>query len=136
MCRYRENGSRTSKKIRAAVKAKAERGERVGTVVPYGYKRDFEYKGHLLINEETAPIVRMIFSLCAKGTGPRNIANILRNKKILKPTAYRYQTEGVYAVNILMINCVIGCLFRFGCGDLNRITFVRRTDLAKAKSGE
>ena len=38
----------------------------------------------------------MIFSLCAKGTEPRNIANILRDKQILKPTAYRYQTEGVY----------------------------------------
>lgn len=86
----------TSKKIIAVVKANAKRGERVGTVVPYGYKRDPEHKGHLLINEDTAPIVRMIFSLCAKGTGPRNIANILRDKKILKPTAYRYQTEGVY----------------------------------------
>lgn len=86
----------TSKKIRAVVKAKAERGERVGTVVPYGYKRDPERKGHLLVNDETAPIVRMIFSLCAKGTGPRNIANILRDKQILKPTAYRYQTEGLY----------------------------------------
>ncbi len=86
----------TSKKIRAVVKAKAERGERVGTVVPYGYKRDPERKGHLLINEETAPIVRMIFSLCAKGTGPRNIANILREKKILKPTMYRYNSQGVY----------------------------------------
>ena len=86
----------TSKKIRAVVKAKAERGERVGTVVPYGYKRDPEHKGHLLVNEETAPIVRMIFSLCAKGTGPRNIANILREKKIFKPTMYRFQEEGKY----------------------------------------
>ncbi len=86
----------TSKKIRAVVKAKAERGERVGTVVPYGYKRDTERKGHLLINEETAPIVKMIFELCAQGIGPRNIANILKEKKILKPTMYRYNSQGVY----------------------------------------
>ena len=86
----------TSKKIRAVVKAKAERGERVSTQIPYGYKKDFDVKGHLLINEETAPVVRMIFDLCAAGNGPRIIANILREKKILKPTIYRYQQIGTY----------------------------------------
>ena len=86
----------TSKKIRAVVKAKAERGERVSTQIPYGYKKDPDVKGHLLVNEETAPIVRMIFELCAKGIGPTNIANMLREKRILKPTAYRYDTAGVY----------------------------------------
>lgn len=86
----------TSKKIRAVVKAKAERGERVGTVVPYGYRKDPDVKGHLLVNEDTAPVVRLIFSLCAEGKGPKVIANILREKQILKPTAYRYQTSGKF----------------------------------------
>ena len=86
----------TSKKIRAVVKAKAERGERVSTNIPYGYKRDPDVKGHLLVNEETAPVVRMIFNLCAQGIGPRNIANILREKGILKPAMYRYSTEQNY----------------------------------------
>ena len=86
----------TSKKIRAVVKAKAERGERVSTQIPYGYKKDPDVKGHLLIDEETAPVVRMIFDLCAAGNGPRIIANILREKKILKPTIYRYQQTGTY----------------------------------------
>lgn len=86
----------TSKKIRAVVKAKAERGERVGTVVPYGYRKDPDVKGHLLVNADTAPVVRLIFSLCAEGKGPKVIANILREKQILKPTAYRYQTSGKY----------------------------------------
>ena len=88
----------TSKKIRAVVKAKAERGERVGTVVPYGYRKDPDVKGHLLVNEDTAPVVRLIFSLCAEGKGPKVIANILREKRILKPTVYRFQTEGKYGV--------------------------------------
>ncbi len=86
----------TSKKIRAVVKAKAERGERVSTQIPYGYKKDPNVKGHLLIDEETAPVVRMIFDLCAAGNGPRIIANILREKKILKPTVYRYRQIGSY----------------------------------------
>ena len=86
----------TSKKIRAVLKAKAERGERVGTSIPYGYKRDPDHKGGLLVNEETAPIVRRIFDLCAQGMGPKNIGNVLRDEKILKPTFYRYQTDGCY----------------------------------------
>ena len=86
----------TSKKIRAFVKAKAERGERVSTQIPYGYKKDPDIKGHLLIDEVTAPVVKMIFELCALGNGPRVIANILREKKILKPTVYRYRQSGSY----------------------------------------
>lgn len=86
----------TSKKIRAVVKAKAERGERVGTVTPYGYRKDPDVIGHLLVNEDTAPVVRLIFSLCTEGKGPKVIANMLREKQILKPTAYRYQTSGKY----------------------------------------
>lgn len=86
----------TSKKIRAVIKAKAERGERISTQVPYGYKRDPNVKGHLLIDEETAPVVKMMFDLCAAGNGPGVIASILKEKKILKPTAYRYTIDGKY----------------------------------------
>ena len=86
----------TSKKIRAVLKAKAERGERVGTQIPYGYKKDPEVKGHLLTDEETAPVVKMIYDLCAAGNGPRIIASMLKEKKILKPSAYSYQKSGKY----------------------------------------
>ncbi len=86
----------TSKKIRAVLKAKAERGERVSTQTPYGYKKDPDVKGHLLINEETAPVVKMIYDLCAAGNGPRIIAIMLKEQKILKPSAYLYQQSGKY----------------------------------------
>ena len=86
----------TSKKIRAVVKAKAERGERVSTQIPYGYKKDPDVKGHLLIDEETAPIVRRIFELCAQGMGPTNIGNVLSKDMVFKPTFYRYHRQGVY----------------------------------------
>ena len=86
----------TSKKILAVVKAKAERGERVSTQIPYGYKKDPDVKGHLLIDEETAPIVRRIFELCAQGMEPTNIGNVLRDEKIFKPTIRRYHEQGIY----------------------------------------
>ncbi len=85
----------------AVFKAKAERGERLGTTIPYGYRRDPNSgkECHLLINEETAPVVRMIFSMCAEGIGPSNIAKALKEKKILKPTFYRFQKEGRYGTH-------------------------------------
>ena len=88
----------TSKKIRAVLQAKAQRGERIGTTIPYGYRRDPDTgkNVHLLVNEETAPVVKMIFSLCAEGKGPGMIATILCKRQILKPAMYRYQQEGKY----------------------------------------
>ncbi len=91
----------TSKKIRAVFKAKAERGQRLGTTIPYGYRRDPDSgkECHLLINEETAPVLRMIFSMCSKCIGPSNIAKALKEKKIFKPTLYRFQKEGKYGTH-------------------------------------
>ena len=88
----------TSRKIRAVFKAKGERGERVGASVPYGYRRDPDggRACRLLVNEETAPVVREIFAMCAAGIGPTVIADTLRERQILKPSAYRFRTEGKY----------------------------------------
>ena len=64
----------TSKKIRAVQKAKGSRGEHLGTAIPYGYLKNPEYKGsqkehpYLIINPETAPVVKRIFELYAGGT--------------------------------------------------------------------
>ncbi len=44
----------TSRKIRAVLKAKAERGERLGTRAPYGYPKDPDTK-KLIVDEEAAP---------------------------------------------------------------------------------
>ena len=47
----------TSRKIRAVLKAKAERGERLGTRTPYGYRKDPGTK-KLIVDDEAAAIVR------------------------------------------------------------------------------
>lgn len=53
----------TSKKIRAVFRAKGLSGQRVGTRIPYGYLKGAD--GVLVVDEETAPVVRLIFQLCA-----------------------------------------------------------------------
>ena len=84
----------TSRKIRAVNKAKAQRGERLGTRAPYGYKKDENNKGKLIIDEEAAYIVRLIFSLCAAGNGPCQISRVLKNEQILCPAMYAYEKFG------------------------------------------
>lgn len=88
----------TSKKIRAIIKVKAASGVMVCTHTPYGYLKDKE-SGRLVINPETAPVVKKIFQLCASGIGPTNIANRLRAEKVLRPSAYRYHKDGTFSIN-------------------------------------
>ena len=57
----------TSKKVRAIKKMQAERGERLGGKPPYGYKKKDRDSKEIIPDEETAPIVRRIFDLCAAG---------------------------------------------------------------------
>lgn len=84
----------TSRKIRAVLKAKAERGERLGTRAPYGYRKDPDTK-KLIVDEEAAAIVRRIFAMCAGGSGPSQIARILKKEHILTPTMYAYTRFGM-----------------------------------------
>ena len=83
----------TSRKIRAVNKAKGERGERLTTNVPYGYKRDSDDPKKWVIDEEAAQIVKRIFSLCMEGKGPSQIAALLEKEKVLNSTTYK-QREG------------------------------------------
>ena len=84
----------TSRKIRAVLKAKAERGEWLGTRAPYGYIRNPDTK-KLEVDEEAAAIVRRIFAMCASGNGPSQIARILKKEQVLTPTMYAYTRYGM-----------------------------------------
>ena len=84
----------TSRKIRAVLKAKAERGERLGTRAPYGYIKDPETK-KLAVDDEAAAVVRRIFAMCASGNGPSQIARILKKEQVLTPTMYAYTRYGM-----------------------------------------
>ena len=90
----------TSRKIRAVVKAKAERGERVGTRAPYGYQKDENNPKRLVPDADTAPIVQHIFSLCAGGKGPSQIAKQLAEEQAYTPGYYYYHKTGVLLTNV------------------------------------
>jgi site-specific DNA recombinase len=78
-----------SKKIRTTLRYKIERGEYLGNA-PYGYKKSSEGKNHLIVDSNTAHIVREIFDLYKKGYGYTSIANILNERNIPSPSAGKW----------------------------------------------
>ena len=81
----------SSKKVRAVKKLQAERGERLGGRPAYGYKKVDKESKEIIPDEEAAAVVQRIFSLCASGKGPNQIARILREDKVLTPSNYYVQ---------------------------------------------
>lgn len=84
----------TSKKVRTTKRMQAERGERSGGKVPYGYKKKSADGKDIVPDEETSVVVQYIFKLCAGGKGPSQIARILENEQILTPAHYYYRKYG------------------------------------------
>lgn len=84
----------TSRKIRAVQRAKGERGERVGTTIPYGYMKNPDNPKQFIPNPETAPIVKRIFEMYANGIGIVKICDRLSKEQILSPSVYAFKTTG------------------------------------------
>ena len=84
----------TSRKVRAVKKLQAERGEWLGGRPPYGYRKSETTENHLEPDPEAAEVVRQIFTLCAAGKGPSQIARILTERNILTPANYYFQKAG------------------------------------------
>ena len=75
-----------SKKVHSSYLLKAQKGQFTGCLAPFGYQKDPEDKNHLLIDEETAPIVRRLFAWALEGHGPNYIRRRLEDEKIPCPT--------------------------------------------------
>jgi DNA invertase Pin-like site-specific DNA recombinase len=80
----------TSKKISAAYEIKQKKGEFIGDFAPYGYSKDPNNKNKLIINEETAPVVREIYRMRLEGIGITAIACRLNEMGIVPPSRYLY----------------------------------------------
>lgn len=85
------------------LRAQAERGERLGSRAPYGYKKDETDPKKIVPDEEAAKVVQHIFQLCASGKGPSQIARQLKQEKIVIPSYYYYQKTGVQLTNLDLV---------------------------------
>ena len=75
-----------SKKVHSSYLLKAQKGEFTGCLAPFGYRKDPEDKNHLLVDGETAPIVKRLFAWALEGHGPNYIRRQLEEEKIPCPT--------------------------------------------------
>ncbi len=78
-----------SKKVRTALNTKKENGIFIGSSPPYGYKKDPHDKGRLIIDTETAPVVRQIFSMYLSRASKCAIAESLSREGIPTPSAVK-----------------------------------------------
>lgn len=85
-----------SSKIRRTLTYKREQGQFIGSFAPYGYQIDSNDKHHLVIDEETAPVVKTIFDMYASGEGYRKIVQELNAQGILSPSAYKEKIGSKY----------------------------------------
>ena len=81
-----------SKKVLAGITTRSRQGKFCGGTPPYGLKRDPEEKGHLLIDPETAPVIRKIYDMALDGWGCMRIAKRLMEDKA-PITHVKTQTE-------------------------------------------
>lgn len=78
-----------SNNIRSVFETKKRAGQHIGSFALYGYEKDPNKKGHLIIDEEAATVVREVFQLFISGYGKTAIARMLNEKGIPNPTEYK-----------------------------------------------
>lgn len=89
-----------SSNIRKSFEEKAKQGQFFGSMPPYGYKKDPCNKNHLIIDEEAARVVKIIFEMTAYGYTYKTIAKYLNDSGYLIPSEYKkqhgYNVDGMY----------------------------------------
>ena len=78
-----------STNVRSVLDHKRKEGLFIGSFARYGYCKDPNAKGKLIIDPEAAEVVRRIFSMALNGIGAHKIARTLNEEKIPSPTAYK-----------------------------------------------
>ena len=118
-------------------------GKYLGTYAPIGYKKDPLNKHFLIIDEETAPIVRRIFKLRCEGMGYKAIVCLLNEERVPSPRVVYYEKvvrenprhgnklwNTTTVNNILRNECYIGNMVQ---GKSGSMSYKNRTQVKKAK---
>lgn len=85
-----------SNNIKSVFRKKMEDGQFLGAFAPYGYNKDPQNRHKMIIDEETAKVVKQIFDLYLEGYSIKRICYILTESKVLTPTAYKQSLGYTY----------------------------------------
>ena len=78
-----------SKKIRSALAVRRAQGRYVGSLAPYGYRKDPADRNRLLPDPPAAAVVVELFARAAAGEGPGALARMLNLRGTACPALYR-----------------------------------------------
>lgn len=78
-----------SENIRSVLDNRRKNGFHIGAFALYGYRKDPDHKGRLLVDEEAAATVRQVFVLFSQGYGKTAIARLLNAQSIPTPGEYK-----------------------------------------------
>lgn len=78
-----------SNKVRSSLDSRRRSGKFIGSFSAYGYVKDPDNKGELLVDESVAPIVKNIYEWFLDGLGAITIAKKLNDMGIPSPSEYK-----------------------------------------------
>lgn len=78
-----------SRKVKSAKQQRAQNGFYISAQPPYGYKVNPNNRNQLIVDAESAQIVKLIFELADLGHNYSEISRILEERKIISPSAYK-----------------------------------------------
>lgn len=105
---YNENYPKDiSEKLRTTLTIKKLKGEFIGAYAPYGYVKSPRNKHMLIIDNEAAKIVKLIFDGVENGKTRKDIVNTLNEKKIKTPMEHIKDIIENKNWNIDMINGIL-----------------------------
>lgn len=83
-----------SRKIRANIRFKIQKGEYIGNS-PFGYLKSTDEKNKLIVNDDQARVVKEIYTLYQEGWGYSRIAGYLNQKGCPSPSKSTWNAVGV-----------------------------------------
>lgn len=78
-----------SKKVKTSLRAKQNKGDYIGSLPLYGYKKDPNDRHKLIVDEEVRGIVEMIYDLALDGMTPQKIGETLTRRKVPIPIVHK-----------------------------------------------
>ena len=78
----------SSRKVTTVLRARGMEGKHTTNNAIYGYRKSEEDKNQWVIDEEAAEVVRRIYRMSLEGKGPYELARILSEEQIERPSYY------------------------------------------------
>lgn len=84
-----------SQKTKTVLHTKTANGEFIGSVAPYGYRRDPKDKHNFIVDYKASEVVKLIFKMILDGESKKNVVKKLNDMNIDTPANY-FMKEGLY----------------------------------------